>query len=121
VVCDVHCGRPAGAVFFADGTLIRPGQDCSHGYGHGVTLSRIEVLSTTEYRETAVKTIQPNFARHVCGVHTLNRSTTLEVLDVKLRSKRYGKNGDSAIPEVAKTPDWHGPPQANSFVLWKRI
>jgi hypothetical protein len=121
VVCDVHCGRPAGAVFVADGELIRPGQDCSQGYGRGITLSRIDVLSKTEYRETAVKTIEPNIARDVCGVHTLNRSATLETLDFKLRIGRHRKNSVSVIPQIVKTPDQHGPSQSIPFVLWKRI
>lgn len=110
VVCDVRRGRPAGAVFFAGGELIRPGQDCSRGYGYGITLSRIDVLSTVEYRETPVKTIEPDFAHHLCGVHTLNRSTTLEVLDFKLRIRRYRKSGADPVSRLVKTSGWleHG-------------
>jgi hypothetical protein len=106
VVCDVRCGRPAGAVFIAGGQLIRPGQDCSRGYGYGITLTRIDLLSTTEYRETPVKTIQPNFARHVCGVHTLNRSTTLELLDFGMHIGRYRKTSDVPISQLVKAPGW---------------
>ncbi len=106
VVCDVRCGRPAGAVFIAGGELIRPGQNCSRGYGYGITLNRIEVLSTTEYREMPVKTIKPNFARNACGVHTLNRSATLELLDFGLHVCRYRMTSNFPSSQLANAPCW---------------
>jgi hypothetical protein len=102
----VRCGRPAGAVFIAGGELIRPGQDCSRGYGYGLTLNRIEVLSTTEYRETPVKTIQPDFARNAFGVHTLNRSATLELLDFGLHVGRYRRTSDAPFSQLENAPCW---------------
>jgi hypothetical protein len=64
-----------------------------------IALNRIEVLSTSEYRETPVRTIRPHDAHIIQGVHTLNRSETLEVLDVQLRLSRIWRTG-SRVDEI---------------------
>ena len=50
IVCDVSGARPAGALFYEQGELIRPAQDCSRRYGYAISLHRVEVLSETDYR-----------------------------------------------------------------------
>lgn len=82
VVSDVRRARPAGRLFLDDdGQLIRPGQDSSKVYGHRVRLNRVDVLSRTEYRETPLNSIGPEWFDGNLGTHTLNRTKQWEVLD----------------------------------------
>ena len=81
VVSDVRRSRPAGALFFESGKLIRPSQDCSLRYGGAMTFNEVQVLSETEYREIPFARIEPHwFPRSLC-THTYNRTAEFEVLD----------------------------------------
>ncbi len=84
IVCDVHSARPAGALFFENGVLFRPGQDSSQQYGYSIQLSRIETLSETDYGEIPVSTIRPDWAPGMLATHTLNRDSRFEVRDARL-------------------------------------
>src|SRR6202022_4835217 len=55
IVVDVSSARPAGQPFTVDGTLYRPGQDCSESYGGGLAIARIDELTPAAYRETIVQ------------------------------------------------------------------
>jgi len=82
IVKDLGTARPAGGVFTVDGVLYRPSQDCSVRYGGGLNLSRIEVLTPSDYRETRVWTLhapQGFRARH--GIHTVNAVDDAVVFD----------------------------------------
>jgi hypothetical protein len=85
VVSDVRRARPAGRLFRVNGQLFRPGQDCSIRYGHAIVIHRIEVLSEEDYREYAVRRIDPEWFAGNLATHTLNRDGEFEVLDAKLR------------------------------------
>jgi colanic acid/amylovoran biosynthesis glycosyltransferase len=89
VVCDVSRARPAGSLFYRGEELIRPAQDCSECYGHAITLNRIDALSETNYRETPVGSILPDWAADLSATHTLNMNSRYEVLDAKSRRARY--------------------------------
>jgi hypothetical protein len=90
IVCDIRRARPAGRLFHESGELIRPGQDCAECYGHAISLNRVELLSETDYHETTVSTILPNWAPGLSANHTLNMDSRYEVLDGKSRTTRYG-------------------------------
>jgi hypothetical protein len=90
VVSDVRTARPAGRVFARDGHLIRPGQDCSHGYGRAVVLNRIVVLTETAYREVPAGRIGPEWLPGNEGSHTYNADDGYEVLDARRRIRRPG-------------------------------
>jgi hypothetical protein len=90
IVCDVRRARPAGRLFYESGELIRPGQDCSRCYGYAISLNRIDVLSETDYCETPVGAIQPDWAPGLSATHTLNMNSRYEVLDGKCLVTRYG-------------------------------
>ncbi|KAJ1263842.1 hypothetical protein BS78_09G217900 [Paspalum vaginatum] len=47
--------RNGGRLFIYEGSLYRPGQDCSGTYGRRVKLYKVEKLSKEEYREVPVK------------------------------------------------------------------
>jgi hypothetical protein len=86
VVSDVRRARPAGALFFEGGKLIRPGQDCSLRYGYALTFNEIEILSETNYKEKPYNRIEPDWCRGSVCTHTYNRNEDFEVLDgMKLR------------------------------------
>jgi len=81
VKSDVRGARPAGAFFRADGRLLRPAQDCSWRYGHGIRLYEVEELTETRYVERERGAIHPEAIRGFRGVHTLNRAGRLVVID----------------------------------------
>ncbi|HEY4442049.1 MAG TPA: hypothetical protein VGN14_16445, partial [Candidatus Elarobacter sp.] len=84
VVVDVTSARPAGRPFSVDGVLYRPAQDCSLSYGCGLAIARIDELTPATYRETVVKRhAAPSLGRWRDGIHTLNFSGSLGVVDGK--------------------------------------
>jgi hypothetical protein len=81
VVSDVRSARPAGRIFRHRGQLIRPSQDCSQGYGTAVVFNRIDVLTANHYAESAIRRIEPTWARGLLGTHTYNSTGRVEVVD----------------------------------------
>jgi hypothetical protein len=69
--------------------LVRPGQDCSHDYGAGIVLSRIDVLTPTAYRETPVGRIEPRGADGELRTHCFDAVGGYEVID-RYRLNRLG-------------------------------
>jgi glycosyltransferase involved in cell wall biosynthesis len=84
VVVDASRARPAGQVFTHEGELIRPGQDCSQSYGGAIALNRIDVLSPTEYEETPIRTLGPEWFPSGKGTHTLNHSEHYQTADARI-------------------------------------
>jgi hypothetical protein len=95
IVTDPGTARPAGRLFRRGGLLIRPGQDCSIGYGEAVVLNRVDVLSSGEYRETPVGRIEPDWIPGVEGTHTYTFDSRYECLDGyrHVRRLRFGRSG----------------------------
>ena len=84
VKTDISCTRPAGNVFLNDGQLYRPAQDGRHWYGYGLTLNRIDELTTTAFRESVVRRIRPEpDSPYPEGCHTLGGNGGITVLDGK--------------------------------------
>ena len=81
IATDVRNCRGAGQIQKWNGQLIRPAQDCSTIYGHAVVLNHIDVLCESEYRETPVAIIGPDWLNHNLGTHTFNCSRSYEVVD----------------------------------------
>ncbi len=84
VVSDATHARSAGALYREGDALIRPSQDARRGYGHAVTLSRIDRLTPREFRETPIGAIRPSWHPRVRGTHTIARSSGFEVVDGRL-------------------------------------
>ncbi len=89
IVSDARHARPAGCLYFDNGQLIRPGQDCSRGYGYATQLHRVEVLSETDYRETLLTSITPSWISGSRGIHTFNQNADFRVLDCKFVTSRF--------------------------------
>lgn len=85
VVVDSAGARPAGPLWRdADGALLRPAQDCTKGYGSGLTLKRIEVLTPERFSEATVG--RSGFASPgIMGPHTVGRAGGFEVVDFYAR------------------------------------
>jgi hypothetical protein len=76
--------RSAGAIVCADGRLYRPSQDCRNGYGSGIILNRIDILSRFDYQETALRAWYPqNDSAYGYGMHTISFTSTSAVVDGK--------------------------------------
>lgn len=81
VVADVASARSAGwLVPCADG-LRRPAQDCTGGYGWGLTIARIDRLTTEDYAETVVARLKPPAEIRARGLHTVNSGGGIETID----------------------------------------
>ncbi len=88
VVADRRRARPAGRLFFQDGILIRPGQDCDGGYGRAVVLNRVDTLNEAAYAETPIGRVDGSELPGNRGSHTLNHAGGLEFLDGRVRRRR---------------------------------
>ena len=88
VVSDRRRARPAGRLFFRDGQLIRPGQDCGGGYGRAVVLNRVDELTECAYAETPIGRIDGTGLPGNRGTHTVNYAGGLEFLDGRILHRR---------------------------------
>jgi len=92
VSCDVRNARPAGALFKQGDNLYRPAQNGSVRYGYGINVNHVEVLSTTDYRETCISSVKPDWDWTLNATHTLNHHTGYSVSDASKLRFRYFKN-----------------------------
>ena len=81
VVTDAARARAAGRIFEDRGVLIRPGQECSGGYGRAILFNQIEALDESRYQERAVWKTMPDWSANCIGTHTYNFNEDFEVLD----------------------------------------
>ena len=88
VKSDVRCSRPAGNLFVQDGALYRPAQICVPRYGYGIALQRVDRLDQTGYAESEVTRLLPDPRRGMIGVHTMNRTGRLSVIDWQRHLRR---------------------------------
>lgn len=103
---DVRSARPAGRIFEKQGQLYRPAQDCSTRYGGAVAINRIVQLSPDTYEEVETGRIGPSWGPRVEGVHTLNASGNLTVIDCLLRRRKFRSNRAAGFGTAAVGP--HG-------------
>jgi hypothetical protein len=89
VVSDIRSARPAGALFWEDGRLIRPSQDCSRRYGFAIQLNEVTQLTPTAYDERPNGRIEPHWLKEGLATHTANYDGTYEVLDAVTRVRRF--------------------------------
>ena len=92
VSSDVRNARPAGSLFEHEGNLYRPAQNGSVRYGYGIHINHIEVLSETDYRETCISSIKPDWDMTLNATHTINHHSGFSVSDGSKLRFRYFKN-----------------------------
>lgn len=88
IVSDCKSARPAGKIFYENGGLYRPSQNCSHRYGYGFNISEITVLNENNYAEDIVSRVKPNWDKRIIGTHTFNRVHSLHIIDAIYRRRR---------------------------------
>ncbi|MGH8275048.1 MAG: glucosamine inositolphosphorylceramide transferase family protein, partial [Gammaproteobacteria bacterium] len=89
VVSDCKTARPAGNLFYMNGSLYRPSQNCSRKYGYGFNISEITAFDETDYSESLVSQVQPNWSTRITGTHTFNRVESLHIIDALYRRRRF--------------------------------
>jgi hypothetical protein len=87
VLSDVRRSRPAGALFYDEGRLIRPSQDCGKAYGYALVYSEVLTLNETEYEERQIGRLDPGQITGCVGTHTYNRTEQFEVVDRTLPAR----------------------------------
>lgn len=81
VLVDSRFVRPAGGVVERGGSLLRPAQDCSTGYGKKLVIMRVDALDPETFRQTPIHSISPGPVWPGKRLHTLNRCGRLECID----------------------------------------
>ena len=89
IVSDVCSARPAGKIFDHHGKLYRPSQNSAKRYGYGMKINEITKLTTQEYEEIEVASIEPNWERTLLATHTLNSDGGLTIIDAVLLRSKY--------------------------------
>jgi hypothetical protein len=87
VKSDVRGSRPAGRLFWRNGSLYRPAQICAPLYGSGLALNRVLRLTPHDYAERQVERVLPSAG--LLGLHTFNRAGDLTVVDAFARRSRF--------------------------------
>ncbi|MEE7485160.1 formyl transferase [Methylobacterium oryzae] len=88
VLVDPSFARPAGRIVARDEGLIRPVQDCAHGYGRALSLARIDRLDPEGFAQTILNRIEPGPAWPGSCLHTLNTGGGIECIDGSGRASR---------------------------------
>jgi hypothetical protein len=89
VISDIRTARPAGRIFVQDSKVYRPSQDCSVRYGKGFNLNQITLLSESEYQETVLRKIEPDWLHKFKGAHTFNFDEKFTIIDAYSYRKRF--------------------------------
>ncbi|MDQ3665645.1 MAG: hypothetical protein M3410_03425 [Acidobacteriota bacterium] len=89
VKSDVRCSRPAGRLFYVNGDLFRPAQDCSKHYGYGISINKVIQLTPDEFHEEEVSKILPEWNKRIIGTHTLNSYDDITVIDCLMKRRRF--------------------------------
>ena len=89
VISDASRARPAGKLFYSEGALLRPSQDCAGSYGAGVNINKIVVLNKQNYEEELVQCSRPNWDSKLTALHTLNFNQHVSVADAMRVESRF--------------------------------
>jgi hypothetical protein len=81
IVSDIKNARPAGAIFLMNNKVYRPAQNCSHRYGYGFNINRIERLNDIEFEEELITSVKPNWEKDLLATHTFSKVNRLHVID----------------------------------------
>lgn len=89
VKSDIRSSRPAGNLFYWNGELYRPAQDCSFLGGYGISINKVIHISPSNYKEEEVSKIRPSWKNNLVGIHTLNHTGRLTLIDSAMYSRRF--------------------------------
>jgi hypothetical protein len=87
VITDCRRARMAGPfVVSADGKeILRMAQSNSRNYGESLVMCRVDKLSQSEYEESLLRVIEPNWDARVVGTHHYAAADDLVVMDANKR------------------------------------
>jgi hypothetical protein len=87
----LHSSRMGGTPFIHEHQLYLPMQNCTHTYGGGITLLRVDTLTTDAFEAEPVKDIASAMFFHPYqdGCHTLSSCGNKTLIDVKLEHLSY--------------------------------
>ena len=88
VVTGVDRSRMAGPVMHEKGSIYRPSQYGAYRYGYGINISRIDILTPSQYRESAELRILPISKAGWSGCHSIGRIGNIGVIDRVRFSRR---------------------------------
>lgn len=97
---DVTGSRPAGTPFCVDGTLYRPAQDCSEGYGRAVVLNRINRLDATTFEEERIGLLDVDCPAYGTGNHTLSFRSGFVAVDGKRDVRNWHRSRRELVARV---------------------
>lgn len=86
---DAASARPAGRLFRHAGCWYRPSQDCAVSYGYAININRIDRLDETQYTETEVARLLPQWRKDLNGTHTVNAEHGVTVIDARRLQPRW--------------------------------
>lgn len=81
VSSSVRNSRSAGQLFWKEGRLFRPTQDCSVRYGYAITVNEVTRLTPRDFAERPVSHVPPSWKPGLLGTHTWNESSRWQVID----------------------------------------
>ncbi len=81
VKSNVSNSRPAGSLFYLDGKLYRPSQDCSRSYGGRIIINEVKILSEESFLESTVNVLEP--PEGFQGIHNLSFAGDSMLFDCK--------------------------------------
>ena len=90
IVSDVKSARPAGKIFIKDGKLLRPSQNGSKLYGHGLNINEIDILTKTAYHEQLMTSVKPSWDDSIEGIHTFSYEHGITIVDAFTRRRKLG-------------------------------
>ena len=85
---DVRSARPAGSLFWQEGRLYRPAQDCSTRYGWAIAIQEVKCMTTRDYREVEAHRILPDWATSAHATHTINQGNGVTVYDCESKCRK---------------------------------
>ena len=82
VKTDIRSARPAGTIFSKDGYFFRPSMDYSEKVEGRIVINKIIKLTTTDYKEESIKTIDPYSNTYFSDkIHTLSEAGNFTIID----------------------------------------
>jgi hypothetical protein len=81
VSMSVRSCRSAGHLFWRNGRLFRPTQDCSVRYGFAIAINEVIKLTPNEFVEQLVGCVAPSWRPSLLGTHTWNENPAFQVID----------------------------------------
>jgi hypothetical protein len=78
---SVSSCRSAGQLFWKEGRLYRPTQDCSVRYGYAIAVYEVTRLTKDEFEERPVGRVTPSWSPGLLGNHTWNESSRFQAVD----------------------------------------